>query len=187
MGKIEGRGRRGVTEDEMAAWHHQLNGHEFENTPRDSEGQGNLVCCEVKSEVSQSCPTLCNPMNCSLPGSSVHGIFQERILEWVSMLQEGCKELDMTQQLNNISSVTQKKKPVYLNRGMGFPGGSVVKTLPASSGDTGSIPDLKIPPGEGNGNHSSFLPGKLHGQRSLAGCSPWGCRHNLQSEQQHVE
>ena len=75
MGKIEGRGRRGVTEDEMAAWHHQLNGHEFENTPRDSEGHGNLVCCEVKSEVSQSCPTLCNPMNCSLPGSSVHGIF----------------------------------------------------------------------------------------------------------------
>ena len=30
----------------------------------------------------QSCPTLCNPMDCSLPGSSVHGIFQARILEW---------------------------------------------------------------------------------------------------------
>ena len=35
--------------------------------------------CE--SEVAQSCPTLCNPMDCSLPGSSVHGIFQARILE----------------------------------------------------------------------------------------------------------
>ena len=33
--------------------------------------------------VSQSCPTLCIPMDCSLPGSSVHGIFQARILEWV--------------------------------------------------------------------------------------------------------
>ena len=32
--------------------------------------------------VSQSCPTLCNPMDCSPPGSSVHGIFQARILEW---------------------------------------------------------------------------------------------------------
>ena len=85
------------------------------------------------------------------------------------------------------SAVLLRRKKLYLNRGMGFPGGSVVKTLPASSGDTGSIPDLKIPPGEGNGNHSSFLPGKLHGQRSLAGCSPWGCRHNLSSEQQHVE
>jgi len=30
------------------------------------------------------CPTLCNPMDCSLPGSSVHGIFQARILDWVS-------------------------------------------------------------------------------------------------------
>ena len=34
--------------------------------------------------VLQSCPTLCNPMDCSLPGSSVHGILQARILEWVS-------------------------------------------------------------------------------------------------------
>ena len=37
---------------------------------------------KVKSEVAQSCRTLSNPMDCSLPGSSVHGIFQERILEW---------------------------------------------------------------------------------------------------------
>ena len=35
------------------------------------------------SEVAQSCPTLCNPMDCSLQGCSVHGIFQARVLEWV--------------------------------------------------------------------------------------------------------
>ena len=35
-----------------------------------------------ESEVTQSCLTLCEPMNCSLPGSSVHGIFQARVLEW---------------------------------------------------------------------------------------------------------
>ena len=35
-----------------------------------------------ESEVAQSCPTLSDPMDCSLPGSSVHGIFQARILEW---------------------------------------------------------------------------------------------------------
>ena len=45
LGKIEGRKRRGVTEDDMLEWHYQLNGHEFEQTPRDSEGQGSLVCC----------------------------------------------------------------------------------------------------------------------------------------------
>ena len=35
-----------------------------------------------ESEVAQSCPTLSNPMDCSLPGSSIHGIFQARVLEW---------------------------------------------------------------------------------------------------------
>ena len=35
-----------------------------------------------ESEVAQSCPTLRNPMDCSPPGSSVHGIFQAKILEW---------------------------------------------------------------------------------------------------------
>ena len=38
-----------------------------------------------ESEVIQSCPTLCDPMDCSLPGSSIHGIFQARILEWVTI------------------------------------------------------------------------------------------------------
>ena len=45
----------------MVGWHHELNGHEFEQTPRDGEGQGSLVCCS----------------------------------SW------GCKELDMTERLNN--------------------------------------------------------------------------------------
>ena len=40
---------------------------------------------ESESEAAQSCPTLCDPMDCSLPGSSVHGIFQARILEWVAI------------------------------------------------------------------------------------------------------
>ena len=34
-----------MTEDEMVGWHHRLNGHEFEQTLGDSEGQGSLVCC----------------------------------------------------------------------------------------------------------------------------------------------
>ena len=40
---------------------------------------------ESESEVAQSCPTLCDPMDCSLPGSSIHGIFQARVLEWVAI------------------------------------------------------------------------------------------------------
>ena len=43
-----------------------------------------LQCMKVKSEseVAQSCPTLLDPVDCSLPGSSVHGILQARVLEW---------------------------------------------------------------------------------------------------------
>ena len=36
---------KGMTEDEMVGWHHQLSAHEFEQTPGDSEGQGSLACC----------------------------------------------------------------------------------------------------------------------------------------------
>ena len=43
LGKIEGRRRRGQ-EGEMVGWHHRLNGYEFEQILRDSEGQGSLVC-----------------------------------------------------------------------------------------------------------------------------------------------
>ena len=59
--------------------------------PWDSPGKNTGVCChfllqcmKVKSEteVTQSCPTRSDPMDCSLPGSSVHGIFQARVLEW---------------------------------------------------------------------------------------------------------
>ena len=46
-----------------------------------------LQCIKVKSEseVVQLCPTLHDPMDCSPPGSSVHGIFQARVLEWVAI------------------------------------------------------------------------------------------------------
>ena len=37
------------------------------------------------SEIAQSCPTLCDPMDCNIPGSFIHGIFQARILEWVAI------------------------------------------------------------------------------------------------------
>ena len=44
---------------------------------------------ESESEVAQSCLTLRNPMDCSLPGFSVHGSFQARVLEWVAIAFSG--------------------------------------------------------------------------------------------------
>ena len=90
----------------MVGWHHQLNGHEFEQTLGDGEGQGSLACCspwgykELDTTerldnnthlyihtcvCAQSCLILCEPLDCSLPGSSVHGIFQVRMLQWVAI------------------------------------------------------------------------------------------------------
>ena len=66
--------------------------------PWDSPGKNTRVgyhfllqCKKVKSysEVAQSCPTLCNSMDCSPPGSSVRGIFQARVLEWVAIAFSG--------------------------------------------------------------------------------------------------
>ena len=62
--------------------------------PWDSPGKNTGVGCHFllqymkvksESEVAQSCPTLSDPMDCSFPGSSVHGIFQARLLEWGSI------------------------------------------------------------------------------------------------------
>ena len=59
--------------------------------PWDSPGKNSGVGCHFllqcmrmksESEVAQSCPTPSDPLDCSLPGSSVHGIFQARVLEW---------------------------------------------------------------------------------------------------------
>ena len=53
---------------------------------RDGEMYGeSIMDFESESEVAQSCPTLSDPMDCSPPGSSAHGIFQARVLEWVAI------------------------------------------------------------------------------------------------------
>ena len=77
-----------------------------------------------ESEVAQSCPTLSDPMDCSLTGSSIHGIFQAIVLERGAI---------------RLPTLTSSKKKLICR---GFPGGLVVKNPPANAGDMGSIPDL---------------------------------------------
>ena len=66
------------------------------------------------SEVAQSCPTLCDPTDCSLPGSSVHGIFQARILEWVviSFSRGSSQPRDRTQVSRTAGRATSKAQTV---------------------------------------------------------------------------
>ena len=63
------------------------------------EGGSSLLLYAVKVLVAQSCLTLCNPMDCSPPGFSVHGILQARILEWVAIpfSRESSRLRDRTQ------------------------------------------------------------------------------------------
>ena len=81
---------KGITEDEMVEWHHRLNGHEFELTPGDSEGQGSLVCCNPwdckKSDMTERLNNKCinelfrlpfcgQGISDTLPHSPQHGTF----------------------------------------------------------------------------------------------------------------
>ena len=52
-------------------------------------GKENDTLYESESEVAQSCLTLRDPMDCSLPGSSIHGIFQSTVLEWGAIAFSG--------------------------------------------------------------------------------------------------
>ena len=99
-----------------------------------------LQCMEVKSEseVAQSCPTLSDPMDCSPPGSSVHGIFQARVLEWVAMII--------------INKIIIKTIFLGLNCNLVLgSGGSDGKESACNAGHQGSIPGSGRSHGEGNG------------------------------------
>ena len=62
-----------------------LNRVEFTLNYKERPYDFSLTKVKSESEVAQLCPTLCDPMDCSLSGSSVHGIFQARVLEWVAI------------------------------------------------------------------------------------------------------
>ena len=74
----------------------------------------NLAVKYLLSEVAQSCPTLCDPIDGSLPGSSVHGIFQARVLEWVaiSFSRESSRPRDRTQ----VSHIVRRCFTVWATR-----------------------------------------------------------------------
>ena len=64
-----------------------------------------------ESEVIQSCPTLSDPMDCSLPGSSVHGIFQARVLEWGAIADEPICQAEYS--LDSLSSVPESRLALH--------------------------------------------------------------------------
>ena len=112
----------------------------------------------------QSCPTLCDPMDCSPSGSSVHESSQARILEWVVIaLSKGSSWPSGRTHASCIGrhvpycSATWESPYICMyTMYTDFPGSSVVKNLPASSGDSGSIPGSGRSPGGGNDNSLKY-------------------------------
>ena len=110
--------------------------------------------------VLQLCLTFCNPMDCSPPSSSAHGILLARILEWVTMpSSQGSSWLRDWTCVSKVFPRSSISKRVCLQcRRPGFD--SWVRKMPWRR---------KWQP------TPVFLPGESHGQRSLAGYSLWGC------------
>ena len=133
------------------------------------------------SEVAQSCLTLCDPMDCSLPGSSIHGIFQTRVLEWVaiSFSRGSSQPRDRTvvsciagrlftiwatreatkleNTMPNGRNQTQRPLIIWLHlyeisKLPRWPSNKESASNVRDVGDGGLIPESGRPPGEGNGN-----------------------------------
>ena len=136
-----------------------------------------------ESEVTQSCPTLSDPMDCSLPGSSIHGILQAKVLEWGAV---AFSDLLLLIRVKNFLL----SRFVHHKVTNGFPGGIVVKNLPANAGDarnTGLIPWSGRSPGVGNSNPLHyFLPGKFHRQKNLAGYKSMGSQESDTTDHRHT-
>ena len=107
--------------------------------------------------------------------------------EWVARKREMSKvgqRKECPRQEGRVQKPSWQEKTWGPRSIKGFPGGSVIKNLPANVGDAGhagSIPQLGRSPGGGSGN-PAFLPGESHRQKSLVGYSPWGWKDSNTTE-----
>ena len=102
---------------------------------------------------------------------------------WSSEQGLGCSKPGSSTRKWHLNSglVVRRKGTLYLNI---FPGGSVVKNMPANTGDMGLIPGLGRSPGEGNGNLLQYCCLENPMDRgALPSNSPWGCQESNMTEQ----
>ena len=126
-----------------------------------------------ESEVAQSCLTLRHPMDCRLPGSSIRGIFQARVLEWgtIAFSRNYVKPLQSGENwqcyFSSVFQLTNLTLALETNKGMcqalGF---SLSKPCLPPCAATGGMPGTSSRKWKPT---PVFLPGESHGLRSLAG------------------
>ena len=138
------------------------------------------------AKLRQSCPTLCNPIDSSPPGSSVHGILRARILEWVaisiptiqlwgnSLCESGLPSPWFNSWVRKIPWRRDRlPTPVFLS----FSCGSAGKESACKEEDLGSIPGLGRPPGERKG-----YPLQYSSLENSMDQSPWGHKESDMTE-----
>ena len=129
------------------------------------------------SEVAQSCPTLCNPMDYSLPGSSVHGIFQAIVLEWIaiSFSKGSSQPRDRTQVsciVDRHFTVWPTGKSIYFSAKMG------IIMVPTSATQVVLL-GKNLPASAGDGRDASLIPGSGRSPGGGHGCPLWySCLEN---------
>ena len=145
----------------------------------------------------QSYPPLCDPMDCGPPGSSVRGILQARILEWVAMPSSrgSSQPRDQIQSLVSPALAgrfftTTAPWEVLMCRdhahfGKASLAAQTVKSLPAMRETWVRSLGREHPLEKEMQPTPVFLPGRSHGQRSLAGYSPWDHKELDMTEQRH--
>ena len=165
-GRDWGQKEKGTTEDEMAGWHHQLDGRVFEWTPGVGDGQGGLASCDSWGHKESDTTEWLNWTELNwfsltgFPGSS-------------DSKESTCSARDPSLIPGSGSSPEELPSPVFL----GFPGGSDGKESACNPGHLGLIPRLGRSPEGGYVNPLQYsCLENLHGQRSLGGYSSWGCK-----------
>ena len=145
--------------------------------PWDSPGENTGVGCHIllqcmkvksESEVAQLYPTLSDPMDCSLPGSSVCGIFQARVLEWICCFLQG----------GILSPCLFNLYAEYIMRNAGLEEAQAGIKIAGRN-----LNNLRYADGRRQWQPTPvLLPGKSHGWRSLVCCSPWGREESVTTE-----
>ena len=138
-----------------------------------------------ESEVAQLCPTLSNPMDCSLPGSSVLGIFQAGVLEWGAIAFSTFRyDLNQIPFAPGLPFLHKRETAIF-----SLHCGTEIKHQGPLRGSVLSLSWFKGPLWDIGRRqwHPTpvLLPGKSHGQRSLVGRSPWGREESDMTERLH--
>ena len=179
-GRDWGQEEKGTTEDEMVGWHHRLNGHEFEQTPGDGDGQGGLACCSpwdrrfghdwaTELNWTEMCRILC-VSSLSVKARKMMADLIKLSFFWtgVPSLQDLMPDLSWSwynrDTVHLLAWRLSGKEPAWqcrrcCRRGFDPWVGKISYRMKWQSTPV-------------------FLPGESHGQRSLVGFHPWGCRES---------